>query len=265
MLLPRALQAPHLRLDRNPHIHLGAQRQHVRRALHEVDRRPAPHAAVEEHLHHAAVQHDLHREGARARVEDVAHAGLAGEEDVREAPRARPVEEEGRVAAQLEAAAQHLACGRAQQREVEPAERLLRYSGRPEAEAERARRRFGGHVEQQAAVAQRGAGRERLGRRAERRQRHGRREQGVAGARDVGQRGQARQRHGGAEALGGRRDGLRVLPVGGPGEADLRRVGRDVAEELTRVVVLGEVGQSGRAVDRGEVRAVEGTREVLGR
>ena len=53
------------------------------------------------------------------------------------------------------------------------------------------------------------------------------------------------------------------MPVGGPGDGDLRRKVRDAVEELAGVVVFAEVGDAGGGVDGGEVRAVEGAGEVF--
>lgn len=72
------------------------------------------------------------------------------------------------------------------------------------------------------------------------------------------------QGHEGAEVFelaGG--DLLCVFPIGSPGYADLRGSGGDVVKELSRVVVLREIGQAGGCVDGSEVRAVEGAGEIL--
>ena len=74
----------------------------------------------------------------------------------------------------------------------------------------------------------------------------------------------AGQGHKGPEVFqGAGRDQLRVFPIGGPGDGELRLVSRDVVEELAGVVVFGKVGEAGGRVCSGKVSSVEGTGEVL--
>ena len=95
---------------------------------------------------------------------------------------------------------------------------------------------------------------------------HGDRKQGIRRAGGIREHVAAREGHCGAKAFERtRRHLLGVLPVGGPGEAELRGGSRDAGEPLRGVVVLCEVREAGCAVGggRGEGGAVEGSREVL--
>lgn len=195
-------------------------------------------------------------------VDDVVGRHLVREEGVVEAADAASVDEEGRVAAEEEAAAHGLARDGGEEGEVCGAGDV---GGRDGGDVDGEVNGAGldrGIIGEHAAVAE-GAvlrdlhvvqGGEVVG--------HA--DEVVADARDVGEHVAAREGHAAAPVLeraGG--DDLRVLPVGGPRDRDLRLVARNAVEELAGVVVLAEVGDAGDAVDGREGGAIEVAREVL--
>ncbi len=259
---PRALEPPRRDADLDAGIQAGGGDQHdIQLALGEEGHGPGALAAVQEDLEDAAVDDALQHPGALG-IDNVVCRDLVGEERVVEPPDAAAVDEEGRVAAEEKPAAHRLARDGGEESEVSGAGDVGGGDGGDvdgEVDGAGVERRV---VNQDGAVAEGvvlGDLRVVQGREVVR---HA--DQVVADARDVGEHVAARQRHAAAPVLeraGG--DDLRVLPVGGPGDGDLRLVGGNAVEELAGVVVLAEVGDAGDAVDGGEVAAVEVAGEVL--
>lgn len=196
-------------------------------------------------------------------ADDVVGRDLVGEEGVVEAADAASVQEEGRVAAEVEAAADGLAGDGGQEGEVCGAGDVGGGDGGDvDFKVDGARVELG-VVREDGAVAEGVVGGEDAG--VERGEVVGDGDQVPADAGDVGEGVDAWEGHGAApafEGTGGHH--LRVLPVGSPRDGDGRLVFGGAVEELAGIVVFAEVGDASDAVDGREGGAVEVAGEVLG-
>ena len=102
---PRALEPPHFHTHTHARVQpLRRNHQRIERRLREEGCRRAPQPAVEENLQDRAIDDDVQAKGLRVRVDQVRDAELVGEERVVEPADVAPVDPEGRVAAEEEAA-----------------------------------------------------------------------------------------------------------------------------------------------------------------